>query len=150
MVWFNQGDRPMVYVKAEAGQGIPQYVHASDAGADLEAYEDVGLWAGHNRMVSTGLSVEIPDGYVGLVVPRSGLAAKAGVTVLNSPGVIDSGYRGVIKVNLVNHGPHTYHVRRGDRIAQLLVQPVASAIFKRRDELTATDRGPAGHGSTGV
>ena len=101
-------------------------------------------------MFPTGLAIAIPRGFVGCVVPRSGLAAQWGVTVLNSPGVIDSGYRGEIQVLLVNHGPNVFVVSRGDRIAQLLVLPVAEPAFDIVDELPTSDRGSKGLGHSGV
>jgi dUTP pyrophosphatase len=129
---------------------LPAYAHPGDAGADLVAAEDVELAPGERRLVPTGVAVALPDGYVGLVHPRSGLAARLGVTVLNAPGTVDAGYRGEILVNLVNHDPAaTVKISRGDRIAQLLVQRVERAAFHVVDELPATVRGTGGHGSTG-
>jgi dUTP pyrophosphatase len=129
---------------------LPAYAHPGDAGADLVAAEDVVLAPGARRLVPTGVAIALPDGYVGLVHPRSGLAHRLGVTVLNAPGTVDSGYRGEIKVNLVNHDPvHTVKISRGDRIAQLLVQRVERATFRAVDELPDTVRGAGGHGSTG-
>jgi dUTP pyrophosphatase len=129
---------------------IPAYAHPGDAGADLVAAEDVELAPGERRLVPTGIAVAIPDGHVGLVHPRSGLAHRLGVTVLNAPGTVDAGYRGEILVNLVNHDPAaTVRISRGDRIAQLLVQRVERAAFHVVDELPETVRGAGGHGSTG-
>jgi dUTP pyrophosphatase len=129
---------------------MPAYAHPGDAGADLVAAEDVELAPGERRLVPTGIAVALPDGYVGLVHPRSGLAHRLGVTVLNAPGTVDAGYRGEILVNLVNHDPAaTVRISRGDRIAQLLVQRVERAAFHAVDELPETVRGAAGHGSTG-
>jgi dUTP pyrophosphatase len=129
---------------------LPAYAHPGDAGADLVAAEDVVLGPGERRLVPTGIAVALPDGYVGLVHPRSGLAHRLGVTVLNAPGTVDAGYRGEIKVNLVNHDPFaTVKISRGDRIAQLLVQRVERAEFRPVDELPETVRGAGGHGSTG-
>jgi dUTP pyrophosphatase len=129
---------------------LPAYAHPGDAGADLVAAEDVELGPGERRLVPTGIAVAIPDGYVGLVHPRSGLAHRLGVTVLNAPGTVDCGYRGEILVNLVNHDPvATVHILRGDRIAQLLVQRVERAGFHVVEELPETVRGAGGHGSTG-
>jgi dUTP pyrophosphatase len=129
---------------------IPAYAHPGDAGADLVAAEEVELAPGERRLVPTGIAVAIPDGYVGLVHPRSGLADRLGVTVLNAPGTVDAGYRGEILVNLVNHDPAaTVRISRGDRIAQLLVQRVERAAFHVVDELPETVRGAGGHGSTG-
>ncbi len=129
---------------------VPAYAHPGDAGADLVAAADVDLAPGERRLVPTGIAVAIPDGYVGLVHPRSGLAHRLGVTVLNAPGTVDAGYRGEILVNLVNHDPvATVKISRGDRIAQLLVQRVERAVFRVVDELPDTVRGAGGHGSTG-
>ncbi len=129
---------------------LPAYAHPGDAGADLVAAEDVEIAPGARRLVRTGLAVALPEGYVGLVHPRSGLAVRLGVTVLNAPGTVDAGYRGEILVNLVNHDPTaTAKISRGDRIAQLVVQRVERAVFHVVDELAGTSRGAGGHGSTG-
>jgi len=129
---------------------LPAYAHPGDAGADLVSAEDVVLAPGERRLVHTGVAVALPDGFVGLVHPRSGLAARLGVTVLNAPGTVDAGYRGEILVNLVNHDPaHTVKISRGDRIAQLLVQRVERVVFLAVDELPDSARGAGGHGSTG-
>ena len=129
---------------------LPAYAHPGDAGADLVAAADVELAPGERRLVPTGIALALPVGCVGLVHPRSGLAARLGVTVLNAPGTVDAGYRGEIFVNLVNHDPaNTVKIARGDRIAQLLVQRVERAVFHVVDELTDTARGAGGHGSTG-
>ncbi|MEU8231686.1 dUTP diphosphatase [Actinoplanes sp. NPDC048967] len=129
---------------------LPAYAHPGDAGADLYAAEDVELAPGARLLVRTGLAIALPEGYVGLVHPRSGLAVRLGVTVLNAPGTVDAGYRGEILVNLVNHDPAaTAKISRGDRIAQLVVQRVERAVFHVVDELDGTSRGAGGHGSTG-
>ena len=129
---------------------LPSYAHPGDAGADLVAAEDAELAPGQRAKVRTGIAVAIPEGYVGLVHPRSGLAARLGVTVLNAPGTVDAGYRGEILVILVNHDPAgTVKISRGDRIAQLVVQRVERASFHVVDELDDTSRGAGGHGSTG-
>ena len=129
---------------------LPAYAHPGDAGADLVAAADVELAPGERKLVPTGVALALPDGFVGLVHPRSGLATRLGVTVLNAPGTVDAGYRGEILVNLVNHDPaETVKIARGDRIAQLLVQRVARAVFHVVDELPDTARGAGGHGSTG-
>ncbi|HEY1488318.1 MAG TPA: dUTP diphosphatase [Micromonosporaceae bacterium] len=129
---------------------MPAYAHPGDAGADLYAASDTEIAPGHRAIVPTGIAIELPDGYVGLVHPRSGLAARLGVTVLNAPGTIDAGYRGEIMVILVNHDPATIaKISRGDRIAQLVVQRVERAQFHRADVLTDSARGAGGHGSTG-
>jgi dUTP pyrophosphatase len=129
---------------------LPEYAHAGDAGADLCAAVDVELPPGQRTLVPTGIAIALPPGHVGLVHPRSGLASRLGVTVLNAPGTVDSGYRGEIMVNLVNHDPvATARIARGDRIAQLVVQRVERADFHLVEELSSTQRGAGGHGSTG-
>jgi dUTP pyrophosphatase len=129
---------------------LPAYAHPGDAGADLVAAESVEIAPGERRLVRTGVAIALPDGYVGLVHPRSGLAHKLGVTILNAPGTVDAGYRGEIMVNLVNHDPaHSAHISRGDRIAQLVIQRVERAVFHHVGELPESVRGTGGHGSTG-
>jgi dUTP pyrophosphatase len=129
---------------------LPTYAHPGDAGADLYAAAAVEIPPGGRAVVPTGVAIELPLGYVGLVHPRSGLAAKLGVTVLNSPGTVDAGYRGEIMVILVNHDPVSVaHISRGDRIAQLVVQRVERADFHRVEVLGETARGAGRHGSTG-
>lgn len=131
----------------------PSYAHEGDAGADLYAREDAVLApAGGRAAVPTGIAVAIPPGYAGFVLPRSGLAFRHGVTCLNTPGLIDSGYRDEVRVILVNTDPRSaYVVKRGDRIAQLVLQPVEEAKFVEaaRDELPASTRGLGGFGHTG-
>ncbi|MBT8224827.1 MAG: dUTP diphosphatase [Dactylosporangium sp.] len=128
----------------------PTYAHAGDAGADLVAATDVELKPGARALVGTGMAIALPPGYVGLVHPRSGLAARFGVTVLNAPGTVDAGYRGEIMINLINHDPGTaVRISRGDRIAQLVVQRVERADFNLVEELPMSPRGTGGHGSTG-
>lgn len=130
---------------------LPAYAHPGDAGADLVAREDAHLAAGGGRaLVPTGIAIAIPAGWAGFVQPRSGLALRHGVTVLNSPGLIDAGYRDELKVVLVNTDPaQDYVVHRGDRIAQLVLRPVASASFEPVDELPESHRATGGFGSTG-
>ena len=129
---------------------VPRYALAGDAGADLTAAEDVELAPFERRLVGTGIAVAIPEGYAGFVHPRSGLAHRLGLGMVNAPGTIDSGYRGEIKVNLINLDPaRPLRLSRGDRIAQLVVQPVARARFLPVHELPASERGEGGHGSTG-
>jgi dUTP pyrophosphatase len=129
----------------------PTYATHGDAGADLVAREDVLLKAGGGRaLVPTGSAIAIPAGYAGFVQPRSGLALKHGVTCLNTPGLIDSGYRGELKVLLVNTDPtKDFQVRRGERIAQLVIQRVEHCAFRTVDELDESTRGAGGFGSTG-
>jgi dUTP pyrophosphatase len=128
---------------------IPTYAKDGDAGADLYASHSMTLMPNETKLVPTGIAVAIPAGYVGLIHPRSGLAAKNSITVLNTPGTIDSGFRGELKVILINHGPQNFEISRGDRIAQLVLQKVEHAIFLEVDELDATERGNGGFGSTG-
>ncbi|GAA2014511.1 dUTP diphosphatase [Microbacterium ulmi] len=129
---------------------VPVYAHPGDAGADLVSAESVRLEPGRRALVATGVRVAIPDGYVGFVVPRSGLAAKHGITIVNSPGTVDAGYRGELKVSLLNtDADSAYDVAVGDRIAQLIVMPVSRARFIPVEELPESVRGEAGFGSTG-
>jgi dUTP pyrophosphatase len=129
---------------------LPAYAHPGDAGADLVAAEDVTLAPGERAVVGTGLGIALPDGYAAFVHPRSGLAARHGLTVVNAPGTVDAGYRGEIKVILANTDRNeTMRLRRGDRIAQLVVQRVERAVFREADELPDTVRGSGGFGSTG-
>ncbi|WP_430783779.1 dUTP diphosphatase [Actinoplanes sp. G11-F43] len=129
---------------------LPAYAHPGDAGADLVAAEETELAPGARAKVRTGVAIALPEGFVGLVHPRSGLAARLGVTVLNAPGTVDAGYRGEILVNLINHDRETtVKISRGDRIAQLVIQRVERAVFHVVDTLDDTARGAGGHGSTG-
>lgn len=129
---------------------VPAYAHPGDAGADLVSTEALTLAPGERALVGTGVSIALPDGYVAFVVPRSGLAAKHGITIVNAPGTVDAGYRGEIKVSLLNtDATHGYDVAVGDRIAQLIVMPVSRARFIPMDELPASARGEGGFGSTG-
>ena len=138
-------------VRLDPDLPLPSYARAGDAGADLVAREDADLEAAGGRvLVPTGIAIAIPEGYAGFVQPRSGLALRHGVTCLNTPGLIDSGYRDEIKVLLVNTDPSApYRVRRGDRIAQLVVQRVDQALFAPVDDLAPSERGTGGFGSTG-
>ena len=137
---------------AQEGAIIPEYKTSGAAGADVCAFlsEPVVIKSGEFAMIPTGLSFAIPEGYEIQVRPRSGLAAKNGVTVLNTPGTIDSDYRGEVKVILINHGKDAFTVNNGDRIAQLIVAPVTQGVFEKTDELDSTERGECGFGSTGV
>jgi dUTP pyrophosphatase len=129
---------------------MPARAHPGDAGLDLHAAEDVSLKPGERASVATGIAIAIPDGYAGFLVPRSGLAAKHGIGVVNAPGLIDSGYRGEIRVLLVNLDPSdSVDLRRGERIAQLVVQPVEEATLREVGELPLSARGEGGFGSTG-
>lgn len=129
---------------------LPRYAREGDAGLDLHARHDVRLAPGARALVATGLSIALPTGCVGLVHPRSGLAAKYGVGMVNAPGTIDAGYRGEIMVNLVNHDrDHEVRLARGDRIAQLVVQEVIHADLVEVEELPVSERGTTGHGASG-
>jgi len=148
--WSPVSDVPVLVRPLDPDLPLPRYAHPGDAGADLYAAEDVELAPGERALVRTGLAIALPEGFVGLVHPRSGLAARLGVTVLNAPGTIDAGYRGEILVNLINHDrSRSAKISRGDRIAQLVVQRVERAHFHLVDELPASVRGTGGHGSTG-
>jgi dUTP pyrophosphatase len=143
-------DVPVSVRRIDPDLPLPSYAHPGDAGADLMAAADVEIPPGGRTLVPTGIAIALPEGYVGLVHPRSGLAARLGVTVLNAPGTVDAGYRGEILINLVNHDPDTTaKIARGDRIAQLVVQRVERAQFHVVDELPGSVRGEGGHGSTG-
>jgi len=128
----------------------PVYAKAGDAGADLRSVEKITLEPQSRALVKTGIKIALPDGYVGLVHPRSGLALKHGVTVLNSPGTIDAGYRGEIMVTLFNSSNESFEIAAGDRIAQLLIQEVAKAHFIRVESLPDSDRSETGFGSSGT
>lgn len=136
-------------VRLDGGLPLPAYAKPGDAGLDLRASESVTLEPGERRLVPTGLAVAIPEGHAGFVLPRSGLAMHKGVTVLNAPGLIDSGYRGELKVLLINHGAEAVSIDRGERIAQLVVQPVARARLVEEERLPDSARGEGGFGSTG-
>ena len=129
---------------------LPAYAHPGDAGADLRAATEVVLPPGGRATVGTGIAIAVPDGYAAFVHPRSGLASRHGITLVNAPGTVDAGYRGEVKVVLLNTDPaEPFTVRRGDRIAQLVVQPVTRARFLDAAELPPTPRGEGGFGSTG-
>ncbi len=125
------------------------YTHEGDAGADLRSVEDTIITPNSRILVHTGLHMAIPDGYVGMVCPRSGFALKHGVTVLNAPGIVDSGYRGEVGVILLNTSEQTVTVRKGDRIAQMVFVPYVHMAFEHVESLPETDRGEGGFGSTG-
>lgn len=135
------------------GLALPRAQTSGSAGVDLAAAigpdEALAIAPGARAIVPTGLRIALPEGFEAQVRPRSGLAANHGVTVLNAPGTIDADYRGEVKVILINHGDAAFTVRRGDRIAQLLVAPVTRPVFVLRETLDATERGEGGHGSTG-
>jgi dUTP pyrophosphatase len=144
-------DAPELPVRRlDPGLPLPAYAHPGDAGADLCAATEVVLPPGGRATVGTGIAVAVPDGYAAFVHPRSGLASRHGITLVNAPGTVDAGYRGEVKVVLLNTDPaEPFTVRRGDRIAQLVVQPVTRARFLDSDELPPTPRGDGGFGSTG-
>ena len=130
---------------------LPSYAHEGDAGMDLRSTETVTLKPYERRLVSTGLAIAIPDGYAGLVLPRSGLALKKGLTVANTPGLIDAHYRGELKVIALNVNPENpVTIKAGDRIAQLVIQRVPQVQVIEVDELDDTDRGEGGFGSSGI
>ena len=136
--------------RLDPGLPLPAYAHPGDAGADLCAAEEVVLPPGGRATVGTGLAVAVPDGYAAFVHPRSGLASRHGITVVNAPGTVDTGYRGEVKVVLLNTDrDEAFTVHRGDRIAQLVVQPVTRVRFVDVAELPGTPRGEGGFGSTG-
>ena len=140
-------DSVEVLISAET---VPSYAHPGDAGADLVSTDELVLEPGQRATVGTGVSIALPDGYAAFVVPRSGLAAKHGITIVNSPGTVDAGYRGEIRVTLLNTDSSVaYPVAIGDRIAQLIVMPVARARFVPVTTLPGSDRGSQGFGSTG-
>ncbi|WP_159838036.1 dUTP diphosphatase [Nocardia sp. CY41] len=141
---------PIPLLRLDPGIPVPTRAHTGDAGVDLCTTQDVILEPGERVLVGTGVAVALPVGTVGLIHPRSGLAAKTGLSVVNTPGTVDAGYRGEIKVCLINHDPRTpIELRRGDRIAQLLVQRVELVDFVEVDSLDETTRGAGGYGSSG-
>ena len=141
-----------VICKAENKDFLPVYSSAEAAGADLKAciQEDIILKPGQRYLVPTGLSIQLPAGYEAQIRPRSGLAIKHGISLVNTPGTIDSDYRGEIKIIMINLGSEDFVIRRGDRIAQMVIAPVTHGMFALSDSLDATDRGAGGFGSTGV
>lgn len=146
----NQAHVEILIRRLDAEVPLPSYAHPGDAGADLTTTEDVHLAPGERAMVPTGISIALPDGYAAFVHPRSGLAARCGVSIVNAPGTVDAGYRGEIKVMLVNLDPvEPVRLRRGDRIAQLVVQRVEHARFVEVEALPGSVRGDGGYGSTG-
>ncbi len=136
--------------RLDPGLPLPGYAHAGDAGADLRTSVDVTLAPGERALVPTGVAIALPEGYVALVHPRSGLAARHGLSIVNAPGTVDAGYRGEVQVLLVNLDPREpVELRRGDRIAQLVVQRVERARFLPVETLPESGRGSGGYGSTG-
>ena len=141
-----------VICKAENKDFLPVYSSAEAAGADLKAciQEDIILKPGQRYLVPTGLSIQLPAGYEAQIRPRSGLAIKHGISLVNTPGTIDSDYRGEVKIIMINLGSEDFVIKRGDRIAQMVIAPVTHGMFAMSDSLDATDRGAGGFGSTGV
>jgi dUTP pyrophosphatase len=136
--------------RIDPGVPVPSYATAGDAGVDLVTTSDVVLAPGERAVIGTGIAVALPVGYAGFVHPRSGLAARVGLSVVNTPGTIDAGYRGEIRVCLINHDlREPIELRRGDRIAQLVVQRVEHVVFEEVAELPDSERGAGGYGSTG-
>ena len=143
------GPRVLVQ-RLDPGVPLPLYALPGDAGADIVTAEDVVLGPGERAVLPTGIAVAVPEGFAAFVHPRSGLAARAGLSIVNTPGTIDSGYRGEVKVIVINHDPRRpLQLVRGERIAQLVVQRVERAVFVEAGELPASERGSGGHGSTG-
>ncbi|MFL1381816.1 MULTISPECIES: dUTP diphosphatase [unclassified Nocardiopsis] len=144
------GRIPITVHRLDPGLPLPEYAHPGDAGADLYTAVDVVLAPGERSTVPTGLAIALPDGYAAFVHPRSGLAARCGLTIVNAPGTVDAGYRGEIKVTLLNtDSADPVKLTRGDRIAQLVVQRVERAVFVEADTLPGSVRGAGGFGSTG-
>jgi dUTP pyrophosphatase len=136
--------------RLDHGLPIPAHAHPGDGGVDLYARESVTLGAGQRAVVPTGIAVAIPSGFAGLVTPRSGLAARNGISVVNGPGLVDAGYRGEIKVVLVNLSSEAFEIDRGDRVAQFVVVPVVVQEYVPVEELPESTRGSGGFGSTGT
>jgi dUTP pyrophosphatase len=136
--------------RLDPGVPVPEYALPGDAGADVVTTVDAELAPGERAVLPTGLALALPDGYAAFVHPRSGLAARCGMSLVNAPGTIDSGYRGEVKVIVINHDPVApLRLSRGDRIAQLVLQKVERASFRVVEELPSSERGSGGHGSTG-
>ncbi|MEU4668555.1 dUTP diphosphatase [Amycolatopsis sp. NPDC023774] len=140
----------VLLTRLDPGVPLPAYARPGDAGADLVTTSDIVLGPGERGVVGTGVAIALPPGFAGFVHPRSGLAARVGLSVVNTPGTIDAGYRGEIRICLINHDLHEPVVlARGDRIAQLVIQRVEQAVFVEVAELGDTERGAGGYGSTG-
>jgi dUTP pyrophosphatase len=149
-VTASQGKPQVPVRRLDPDLPLPAYAHHDDAGADLVSAIDIEIAPGERVVVPTGTAVALPEGYAGFVHPRSGLAARSGIGIVNAPGTIDAGYRGEIKVILINHDPATpVRLQRGDRIAQLVVQRVEQVEFLAAESLPDSERGEGGHGSTG-
>ena len=144
------GNVQVLITRLDPSVPLPSYAKGGDAGADIATRVDVTLQPGERALVPTGISIALPDGYVALVHPRSGLAIKHGVTMVNAPGTVDAGYRGELQCIMINHDPkESVTFKRGDRIAQLVFQKVERAQFIEVDELPGSGRGTGGFGSTG-
>ena len=140
----------VLLLQLDPGLEPPSYAHPGDAGADLRSRETFDLQPGERRLVGTGMAIALPTGYAAFVHPRSGLAARHGISIVNAPGTVDAGYRGEIKVCLINTDrTQSITIARGDRIAQLIIQPVSVAAFVPVTELPGSARGIGGYGSTG-
>ena len=140
----------MLVHRLDAGVPLPAYALPGDAGADIVTAVDITLQPGERAVLPTGIAIALPEGFAAFVHPRSGLAARAGLGLVNAPGTIDSGYRGEIKVIVINHdAKEPLHLARGERVAQLVVQRVEHVQFDEVDELPDSERGSGGHGSTG-
>jgi dUTP pyrophosphatase len=141
----------ILITRSDSDMPLPRYAKSGDAGADLCSSENILIAPGERALVSTGISIALPEGFAAFVHPRSGLAIKHGVGIVNAPGTIDAGYRGEIKVIVINHDLTShFEIKRGDRIAQLVIQRVEQAEFCEVDALPESDRGSGGFGSTGV
>lgn len=141
----------VLIVRLDAGLPLPATAHPGDAGLDLHAVADVSLAPGQRAAIGTGIALALPAGYAAFVHPRSGLALRHGITMVNAPGTIDAGFRGEVQVLLLNSDPeHAVHLRRGDRIAQLVVQRVADVVLHEVEQLPGSHRGGDGFGSTGT
>ena len=150
-VTYNSEFSPVRITRLDRDLPLPSRAHRGDAGVDLYSTQDVTLAPGQRELVGTGIALALPLGTVGLIHPRSGLAAKQGLSIVNAPGTVDADYRGEIKVSLINLDPSTpIEITRGMRIAQLVIQRVELVDFVEVEELDSTDRGEGGHGSTGV
>ncbi|MBY4798000.1 dUTP diphosphatase [Collinsella sp. AGMB00827] len=137
--------------RLDSSVDLPAYAHEADAGLDLRSNETLTIPPYGRALVSTGLAIALPQGYAGFVQPRSGMALKQGLTIANTPGLIDAGYRGELKVICINLDPHTeVHIERGERIAQLVIQEVPSVVLEEVAELDDTERGAGGFGSSGT
>lgn len=146
----DRGSVPLRVKRLDPEIELPAYAHPGDAGLDLRSAEELVLLPGQRALISTGFSMALPEGYAAFVQPRSGLAARHGISIVNTPGLVDCHYRGEVKVILINLGNEPFKVRRGDRIAQMVIQRVENAAVLEVEELDPTERGEGGFGSTGI